>query len=48
MDQCIVDFEKFCMLYFDLAELIELIEKYGSEDLKEYLDGLKERLHSVE
>jgi hypothetical protein len=29
------------MLYFDLSDLIDLIEEHGNEDLKAYLDKLK-------
>ena len=40
MDQCVITFN-YSMLYFDMVEMIELIEANGSEDLKDYLESLK-------
>lgn len=43
MDQYILDVP-LTMLYFDLVDLVNLIEEFGSEEVKFYLDNLKDIL----
>lgn len=40
MDQYVIDL-KLSILYFDLLELIEVIEQSKNEDLQPYLEELK-------
>ena len=41
MDQFVIDFE-FSMLYFDVLDLIDLIEASPNNELKSYVEGLKD------
>lgn len=47
MDQCIITFE-YTMLYFDMVNLIGLIEDHGDDDLKDYLESLKKIVKEYE
>ena len=48
MDQYVIDINT-CMLYYDIIELVDLIEKHGTEDFKEmYLDYFKEKIKEHE
>ena len=47
MDQYVVEFD-MAMLYFDLMDLIHLIEESENEDLKRYLEYLQKQLDDCE